>query len=199
MVTRTVGVLACRCLYPKWVVSMSQEDAVILHWSTAMSVGVPALDSDHRCLVRIISLLRGVEEGEETRTMVETVLDTLAGYAWFHFAREERVIKAFALPQLEVHQEEHRDFARFLDTLRTRYAGRADPGLAGQLFDELAGWIRHHILIQDMAFKPCIDDPERAEQIARAGTAACLINLGRQRPPVRVRRAQRPVAFSAMT
>lgn len=178
---------------------MSHEDTVILHWSTAMSVGVPALDSDHRCLIRIISLLRGVEEGEETRTMIKTVLDTLAAYAWFHFAREERVIKAFACSQAEVHQEEHREFARFLETLRSRYVGRAEPGLAGDLFGELADWIRHHILIQDMAFKSCIDDPERAEQIARAGTAACLINLGRQRPAVRVRRGQRPVAFSAIT
>lgn len=168
-------------------------------WSTAMSVGVPALDSDHRCLVRIISLLRGVEDGEETRTMIETVLHTLSAYAWFHFAREERVIKAFVFPHAEVHQDEHRDFARFMDRLRTRYAGRAEPGLANHLFNELADWIRHHILIQDMAFKPYIDDAERAEQIARTGAAACLINLGRHRPVIRVRRTQRPAAFSAMT
>jgi hemerythrin len=178
---------------------MNQEEAVNIRWSSAMSVGVPALDSDHRCLVRIISLLRGVEDGEETRTMIETVLDTLTAYAWFHFAREERVIEAFAFPQAEVHQDEHRNFARFMDTLRARYAGRAESGLANHLFDELADWIRHHILIQDMAFKPYIDDAERAEQIARAGAAACLINLGRPRPVIRVRRAQRPAAFSAVT
>jgi hemerythrin len=178
---------------------MSQEDAVNIRWSSAMSVGVPALDSDHRCLVRIISLLRGLEDGEETRTMIGTVLDTLAAYAWIHFTREERVIEAFAFSQAEVHRNEHRDFARFMDSLRSRYAGRAEPGLANHLFEELADWIRHHILIQDMAFKPCIDDAERAEQIARAGTAACLITLGRQRPVVRVRRGERRVAFSAVT
>jgi hemerythrin len=177
---------------------MSQEETANLRWSSAMSVGVPALDSDHRCLVRIISLLRGVEDGEETRTMIDTVLDTLTAYAWFHFAREERVIEAFAFPHVEVHQDEHRHFARFMDTLRRRYAGRAEPGLANYLFEELADWIRHHILIQDMAFKPSIDDAERAEQIARAGAAACLINLGRQRPVIRVRRASRQAAFSAV-
>ena len=178
---------------------MGQEEAVTLRWSPAMSVGVPALDSDHRCLVRIISLLRGVEDGEETRTMIGTVLDTLTAYAWFHFAREERVIEAFVFPQAEVHQDEHRTFARFIDTLRATYGGRAEPGLAIHLFDELAAWIRHHILIQDMAYKPHIDDAERAEHIARAGAAACLINLGRPRPVIRVRRAQRPPAFSAVS
>lgn len=175
---------------------MSRDEAANLCWSSAMSVGVPALDSDHRCLIRIISLLRGVEDGEETRTMIETVLDTLTAYAWFHFAREERVTTAFAFPQAEVHQDEHRDFNCFMDSLRIRYGGRSEPGLAHHVFEELAAWIRHHILIQDMAFKPFIDDAERAEQIARAGAAACLINLGQRRAVVRVRRASRPAAFS---
>jgi hemerythrin-like metal-binding protein len=161
-----------------------------------MSVGVPALDSDHRCLIRIISLLRGVEDGEEARTMIETVLDTLSAYVHFHFAREERVVAAFAFPQADVHQDEHREFARFMDRLRIQYGGQSEPGLANQVFEELAAWIRHHILIQDMAFKPFIDKAERAEQIARAGAAACLINLGQRRAVVRVRRASRPVAFS---
>lgn len=175
---------------------MSREEAPNLCWSSALSVGVPALDSDHRCLIRIINLLRGVESGEETRTMIETVLDTLAAYAWFHFAREERVTTAFAFPQAEVHRDEHRDFAGFMDSLRMRYGGRAEPGLAIHVFEELADWIRHHILIQDMAFKPFIDDTERAEQIARAGAAACLINLCQRRTIVRVRRASRSAAFS---
>lgn len=175
---------------------MKPEEAANLRWSNAMSVGVPTLDSDHRCLIRIISLLRGIENGEETRTMIETALDTLAAYARFHFAREERVMAAFAFPQAEVHQNEHREFACFMDSLRTRYGGRAEPGLANLLFEELANWIRHHILIQDMAFKPFIDNVERAEQIARAGAAACLINLGRRPAIVRVRRAPRPAAFS---
>jgi hypothetical protein len=64
------------------------------------------------------------------------------------------------------------------------------------VFEELAAWIRHHILIQDMAFKPFIDDADRAEQIARAGAAACLINLGQRQAVVRVRRVSRPAAFS---
>ena len=106
---------------------MSRDEPPSLRWSSAMSVGVPALDSDHRCLIRIISLLRGIEDGEETRTMIETVLDTLTAYAWFHFAREERVTAAFAFPQTEVHQDEHRDFTRFMDNLRIRYGGRCAP------------------------------------------------------------------------
>jgi hemerythrin len=49
-------------------------------WSEEMSVGVPALDADHRCIVRIIDLLHDVE-GEDARRVIETVLDTLVVYA----------------------------------------------------------------------------------------------------------------------
>ncbi len=178
---------------------MSREEGGSFQWSSALSVGVPTLDSDHRCLIRIISLLQGIEDGEETCTMIETVLDTLGAYAWFHFAREERIISVFAPYQVEVHQDEHRDFVRFLDVLRSRYLGRAESVLATHLFDELAAWLRHHILIQDMAFKQYVDDAERAEQMARTGAAACLINLRHPRPLVRVRRMPRPAAFSAVS
>jgi hemerythrin len=40
-------------------------------WSEQMSVGVPALDADHRCLVRLVNLLRDIE-GEDARRAVET-------------------------------------------------------------------------------------------------------------------------------
>lgn len=160
---------------------MLQDSGTNIRWSPVMSVGVPALDSDHRCLIRIISLLHGVEDADETRTMIETALDTLKSYAWFHFQREERVLKALSYPEVAFHRAEHEAFARYLDCLYASFAGRAEQGLAGDLFYELAAWIRHHILIQDMTFKPHITDPERAEQIARAGTAACWIDFGGKR------------------
>ena len=125
-------------------------------WTQAMSVGVPALDSDHRCLVRIISLLEEVEQGAEARSTIETVLETLAMYARYHFAREERLMEACGFPASRFHREEHAAFAGFIHGLRPRLAGRADPGLARDLLIYLTAWLRHHILIQDMAYKPYI-------------------------------------------
>ena len=79
-------------------------------WSEEMSVGVPALDADHRCLVRIVNLLRDVE-GEDARRAVETVLDTLVVYCRYHFAREERVMAWCRFPGVGVHRGEHEEFA----------------------------------------------------------------------------------------
>lgn len=129
---------------------------VACRWTEAMSVGVPALDSDHRCLVRIITLLEEVEQGAEVHSTVDTVLETLAMYARYHFAREERLMEACGFPGSRFHRDEHEEFAGFIHGLRSRFAGRDDPALARELLQYLTDWLRHHILIQDMAYKPYV-------------------------------------------
>lgn len=144
-------------------------------WTQAMSVGVPALDSDHRCLVRIISLLEEVEQGAEARSTIETVLETLAMYARYHFAREERLMEACRFPASRFHREEHAAFAGFIYGLRTRLVDRADPGLARDLLVYLTAWLHHHILIQDMAYKPYVrglGDEEHSLGAAMPSTGA---------------------------
>ncbi|MCU0894459.1 MAG: bacteriohemerythrin [Rhodospirillales bacterium] len=121
-----------------------------------MSVGVPALDSDHRCLVRIINLLAEVDHGAEARSTVETVLETLAMYARYHFAREERLMVQCGFPASQFHHAAHDEFTDYVHGLRVGLAGRATPDLAKELFDYLTQWLRHHILIQDMAYKPYV-------------------------------------------
>lgn len=133
-------------------------------WTEAMSVGVPALDSDHRCLVRIINLLAEVDHGAEARSTVETVLETLAMYARYHFAREERVMEQCGFPASHFHRAAHEEFTDYVHGLRVRLAGRGTPDLAKELFDYLTQWLRHHILIQDMAYKPYVRGVHGASQ-----------------------------------
>lgn len=110
--------------------------------------------------------------------MIPMVLDTMSVYARFHFQREERVMEAIAFSEASVHRREHQDFTRWIDRLRRRFEEGADAAAAVRLWEDLAVWLRHHILIQDMAFKPLIVDAAEADRIARAGTADCLLDLG---------------------
>jgi hemerythrin len=52
--------------------------------------------------------------------------------------------------------------------VRKRFRGAADPRMASELLEYLTDWLRHHILIQDMAFKPYVAGKPRAEEVARA-------------------------------
>lgn len=123
-------------------------------WTEAMSVGVPALDADHRCLVRIINLLNDAQ-GNDTGRVIEIVMDTLAAYARFHFSREEQVMSACGFPALAVHSLEHKEFCRTIAAMAKEGVG---PAAAVDLLEYLKGWLLHHILIQDMAYRPYIAD-----------------------------------------
>lgn len=146
-----------------------------LTWSEAMSVGVAALDTDHKCLVRIINLLDAVDEGEAATT-IETVLETLIYYARFHFQREEKVMEACGFPGLAFHHEEHASFDRFVRGLREQFTGVATTRMARDLHDYLLQWLIHHVLIQDMAYKPYATRHDGIEDIAR-GAAPSLDRL----------------------
>lgn len=135
-------------------------------WTEAMSVGVPALDADHKCLVRIINVLRELDRDEEGKATVETVLDSLKLYGRTHFKREERVMDAVRFPGGAFHRAEHQNFVRHIEFLRSKFSsGQLEP--TRELYDYLTGWLRHHILIQDMAYKPYVSNAPNAESIAR--------------------------------
>ncbi|TVR82007.1 MAG: hypothetical protein EA405_07610 [Rhodospirillales bacterium] len=178
--------------------SVSNPRDVAVRWSAGLSVGIPALDADRRCLVRVISLLQGIDDGEEARTMVGATLDTLALYAPFHFAREERVLEAFGYPGLEVHRNEHRGFIADLERLRKRFGGRADRRASARLLAELTDRLTHHVLLYDMDYKGFIGDLGRAEQLARGGSSECLLAAQPTQRPRRNRARSAPVAASLM-
>ncbi len=143
----------------------------VLRWTQAMSVGVEALDTDHKCLVRIINLLKDTEP-KSAATVIETVLETLLIYARFHFQREEKVMEACGFTGLPFHRAEHEGFARFVRALRQQVHEGATLDMAHTLYDYLTRWLCHHVLIQDMAFKPLVCGGQELEQLALTAAPA---------------------------
>lgn len=133
-----------------------------------MSVGVPALDADHRCLFRVINMLQRSIADADTVPPVMEILETLDTYARTHFRREEQVMAAIGFPALDFHIAEHRGFARYVATLDRTARERPTPETAATLYEYLTGWLQHHILIQDMAFKPYVTDGAAADRVARS-------------------------------
>ena len=93
---------------------------------------------------------------EASSDVVRQCLISLLRYAEVHFGREERVMTACTFPGMAHHQEEHRAFVERMREIDERFSG--DPeGLAAfvteELADYLSDWLRHHILIEDMAYR----------------------------------------------
>jgi hemerythrin-like metal-binding protein len=136
------------------------------NWTESMSVGVRLLDADHKALIALINRLHdGLETGREPSDL-NRIFDELIAYIEFHFAREEKVMEVSGYPGVVSHREEHGEFTHHVYGIKERY--ETSPGLAitVELLDYLKNWLNHHILIQDMAYRPF------AEQSARANEAA---------------------------
>lgn len=135
-------------------------------WTEAMSVGVAALDADHRSLFQIVDMLREMQGEADCGETLTRLLGTLELYGRNHFRREEEVMRAVGFPGFEFHRAEHRGFGRYIEVLQRRAKAGGDAELAATLFEYLSVWLRHHILIQDMAFKPYVLTADNAEGVA---------------------------------
>jgi hemerythrin len=72
---------------------------------------------------------------------------------------------AVRFPGGAFHRAEHQNFIRHIEFLRSKFANDKMESTR-ELYDYLTGWLRHHILIQDMAYKPYVSNAPNAENIA---------------------------------
>ncbi|MCH7543703.1 MAG: hemerythrin domain-containing protein, partial [Proteobacteria bacterium] len=84
------------------------------------------------------------------------------------FKREEKVMQACGFPHIETHQREHRDFTKRIQDIHVRYHREADVAMTRDLLDFLKDWLNHHILIQDMAYKPYVAGDRKVRRVARS-------------------------------
>jgi len=147
----------------------------LMQWTPAMSVGMDELDNDHKVLIKVINELDANSESESRRDVVRQCLISLRRYAEFHFAREEKVMSACSYPSLEVHKGEHRDFVTRIQDVTARFdAGPEEAaGIVNQeLLAYLREWLSHHILIEDMAYRPHVERSAEAKEAAKTFKAA---------------------------
>lgn len=163
---------------------------VAIRWSDGMSVGVGRLDRDHQILIGLINRIDEAGEDETTRNRVlPEVLAILIAYTVFHFEREEKVMRACNYPNLGTHHEEHRTLTREVQELQRRYR-RGDPNLGRrEILTFLIGWLNHHILLQDMDYRPYAEGSKVADEVAEAHGEFDLGTLLKFRAPEEGERA----------
>ena len=138
-----------------------------IRWTGAMSVGVDRLDRDHQTLLELINRIAAADEGPATRNrVIPEVLVTLTAYTVFHFKREEQVMAAIGYPELDVHRDEHWALTREVNLLQRRFSQNPDAISREEILGFLTDWLSHHILLQDMAYKPYAEGRPEADEAA---------------------------------
>src|SRR5271166_1440668 len=79
----------------------------LMVWTEDMSVGVKAIDNDHKKLIDMLNELNDGILAGKTSLALESVIEGLLRYTKFHFAREERLFAETGYPGGPAHKAEH--------------------------------------------------------------------------------------------
>ncbi|THB68147.1 MAG: hypothetical protein D6E12_07125 [Desulfovibrio sp.] len=120
----------------------------LVAWSDDLLLGIPAIDAEHRVLVRYAEeFQQGVKQGIDPEA-VARLFDRLLDYTTRHFAHEEALMHENNYPDVEEHVAEHRRITRLVMELN-RDRRYVFPQSIGSF---LRQWIIGHIQKTDQGY-----------------------------------------------
>ncbi len=124
-----------------------------LQWREQLGVGNDLIDNDHKHLIAIINQ---AEDTLETKNMssLKIVLNSLADYSKFHFAREELVAAAAGFPQVTQLHESHESLMKKLMEVSQELETELSEAPAQHLVQFLRDWLINHVIREDLMMKP---------------------------------------------
>lgn len=127
-------------------------------WEDRFSVGIDAIDDQHRRLISLINRLHDVIEHCNRQATLKSVLGELQtvsaiigeliDYARYHFSTEEDYMRRYAFPESAAHQTEHRKFIEKIGDYQQRFEQKKTR-ISLEIAEFLATWWRSHILNSD--------------------------------------------------
>jgi len=125
----------------------------LLTWSDNYSVGVAAIDSQHKALVDTLNQLHdGMMKGQAA-SVTGPLLMKLVDYTRNHFADEEKLMAQTKYPSLQQHHAHHVDLTKQVEDFVGRY-DRGEITLNVKLLNFLRDWLTNHILKEDKEYGP---------------------------------------------
>ncbi len=128
-----------------------------IEWSDALSVGVKAIDDDHKHLVSIINKLVGALENSASEKILESVFSELEKYTVYHFDHEEQLMYAQCSSfedeaYIDAHVKQHQRFFNDIPELKKKIFNASSKDLALEVVEYLANWLIEHIVTEDLSF-----------------------------------------------
>ncbi|TAN59169.1 MAG: bacteriohemerythrin [Magnetospirillum sp.] len=124
-----------------------------VQWSSQFSVGIVAIDEDHRKLFAMIDEMRDMVVRQAHPDDIEFLLERMIDFAAYHFRREEALLQGNGYPGFVGHKTNHDRFATQAAAVLVDWrAGRRD-GVTAKFADDIEAWLVEHVMKEDMAYK----------------------------------------------
>lgn len=124
----------------------------LVAWNESFSVGVKAMDDQHKGLVKALNDLHAAMLEGQLKPVSGSLLNTLMDYTRQHFAAEEALMRRTAYPELGTHSALHKDLTREVEKFVGRYE-RGETGANIELLTFLRDWLLTHIQKVDRSYR----------------------------------------------
>ena len=124
----------------------------LITWTDSFSVGVKAIDSQHRILIATINELHDAMSEGRGREVISKTYNTLLNYTVYHFGTEKNLMNFYGYfgDELRRHRNEHKAFLRTSVELQNQLDS-GHTSLSIPTMDFLRDWWASHILGTDQA------------------------------------------------
>lgn len=120
-------------------------------WDDRLSVGVEAIDEQHKKLLRIMNSLAEEMAARNGRQALERAIADLVDYTKGHFRYEEKLISNLVPQELTRHMQEHKALIAGVEDLQAKCKGGSTEAVSAEALQFLRDWLLRHIAVSDKA------------------------------------------------
>lgn len=120
-----------------------------IEWNDLLSVGVAALDKEHKELFTLVNELYDAMKKGRGKDIMSKTVEGLAHYCQVHFAHEEKLFAKTNYPDAAAHIKRHDDFRKKVKELQGKCRGKASNADNIVLMNLLRKWLVNHVMTRD--------------------------------------------------
>jgi diguanylate cyclase (GGDEF)-like protein/hemerythrin-like metal-binding protein len=129
-----------------------------LIWTDGMSVGIDAIDEDHKQIIVILAKLTSAEHGETPEQTINEIFVELEHYVSLHFSREEALLEKACYADIIAHKASHQRFIDQLPVLKQEWLEKDCLACSEKITTFLHQWLINHILVEDLDYVSCVHE-----------------------------------------
>lgn len=123
----------------------------LVTWSDEYSVNIREIDSQHKKLVKLITLLQKETDVNNHHKAVNEILEELIKYTVYHFSFEESLFAQYSYPETRNHIRAHTDLIEQLKSFLNEFHSSGNV-LPIDLINFLQKWLLDHIVGEDKKY-----------------------------------------------
>jgi len=125
----------------------------LMSWSSKYSVGVEALDNQHKALMKVLNEFHAASMRGKASEVAGPLLRQMVSIASEHFAAEERLMESTRFAGLAAHRAGHQALTAKIGEFVARHE-KGDAAIYTELLHFMRDWLYSHMQTEDSKYAP---------------------------------------------